>query len=76
MALGILLLLGVFVVYIISKVEESMNTPFPPFESDKEFWDYHVQLSGISDPAERRAFERRKKNEMIARERAKNGYKR
>lgn len=71
MAVGILLLLGTFIVYLISKIGENLHTPMPPFESDKEFWDYQIQLSGIVDPAERRAFEQKKKRELLARQKAK-----
>ena len=71
MALGILLLLGTFVAYCFSKLAENLHTPMPPFESDKEFWDYQIKLSGIVDPYERRAFEQKTKNELLARQRAK-----
>lgn len=70
MVIGILCILGGLIYIICGSIVDSVdNTPFPPFESDKEFWDYHLELSAISDPRKRRAFERRKKNEMIARQR-------
>ena len=69
MATGILMLLGVFAAYIISKIGEGLNTPMPPAESDEEFWDYFVTLSGIADPAERRRFEMETKRKRIERQR-------
>ena len=59
MVIGIRCLLGGLLYIIIgSAVDKATTHELPPFESDKEFWDYHLKLSGIADPAERRKFER------------------
>lgn len=71
MALGVLLLLGVFAAYVIAKIVENLSEPFPPFESPEEFWDYHLKHSQITDPVERRRFEAETKRKMIARQKEK-----
>jgi len=69
---GILLLLAAFLLYILEKVKDNFHEPFPPFEDQDEFWEYHVKLSGITDPTERRRFEAAKKRELLERQRKKN----
>jgi len=71
MAVGILCILLGLVLMAVGKIAEGANTPFPPIEDQDEFWEYHVKLSGITDPRERRRFEAEKKRELLERQRAK-----
>lgn len=71
MVIGILCIMFGLGVLLIGKVGDAFHEPFPPFEDDQEFWDYFTKLSAITDPMERRAFEQKKKREMLARKRAK-----
>lgn len=72
MVIGILCIIGGFLILCIGGIADRADTTPPPqFESDKEFWDYQVKLSGIVDPAERRAFERKTKRELLERQRSK-----
>ena len=72
MVIGILCILGGLLFLIIgSLADRADTTPPPQFDSDKEFWDYQVKLSGIIDPHERRAYERKVKRELQERQRNK-----
>lgn len=75
MAVGILMILAGAIVCIIQLAAESFDEPMPPFESDEEFWKFHLELAGIADPTERRLFEYRKKKEMIERQKRKQNEK-
>lgn len=73
MVIGILCIIGGLLLIVIGGIADSVPTidkqPLE-FDSDKEFWDFHLKLSGIADPAERRKFEReyklKKRNEKAS----------
>jgi len=68
MAAGIFMIIIPLTIYFVISIVDSFTTEMPPIEDDEEFWEYHVKLAGITDPRERKAFEAKKKRELIERQ--------